>query len=131
TAELERFEFVVLAFRINHQTIQKAPGHINDLEPSKNLIFPFFCRKLCGQVLHLINGLDGTIKQLRSAAVCKLCISDCFVQTDVLGNAPELIDGIGGVLRQNAVLKHEATAVMDGKGTILAEHLVVFWHTEP
>ena len=63
--------------------------------------------------------------------MCKLCISDCFVQTDVLGNAPELIDGIGGVLRQNAVLEHQAPAIMDGKCSVLAEHLIVFRHTKP
>ena len=129
-AKLEGLEVVILAFGVNHQAIQKASGHINDLEPSKDLALPFLCGKFSRQVLHLINGLDGSVQQFWSAAVCGLCITDRFVQSDVLRNTPKLINRVRGVLRQNTVLKNEAPAVMDGKCPVLAEHLIVFRHTE-
>src|SRR5699024_3705831 len=45
-------------------------------------------------------------------------------------DAPKLIDGIGGVLRQNTVLEHKAPTIMDGKCPVLAEYLIVFRHAE-
>ena len=129
-AELERLEVVILAFGVNHQAIQKAPGHINDLEPSKNLALPFLCGEFSRQVLHFIDGLNGAVQQFWSAAVCGLCITDRFVQSDVLRDAPKLIDRVRSVLWQNAVLEHEAPAVMDGKCPVLTEYLIVFRHTE-
>ena len=59
-----------------------------------------------------------------------LSVPDGPVQANVFWYAPELVDGIRGVLGQDTVLKNEAPAVMDCKAPVLAEDLVILRQAE-
>ena len=124
--ELEGLEVVVLALGVDDKAVQKPPGEVNHLEALQHLVLAFLCGQLLCQVLHLVDGLDGAIQQLWGAAVCDLRIPQGLIEPDVLRDAPELVDRVRGVFRQDAVLKNEAPAVMDCKAPVLAEYLVVF-----
>ena len=62
--------------------------------------------------------------------MCDFGIPNCLVDADVFRLAPELVHRVRCALRQNPIAEHQATAVMDCKGSILAEDLIPFRHTE-
>ena len=55
----------------------------------------------------------------------QLCILQGTFQTNVLRYAPDLIDAVGGVLRQHTVLEHQTAAIMHREVAILGEYLIM------
>ena len=87
-AELELPEVVVLAFAINGNAVQQAAGHVNRLQTAQDSVLALFGSKLCGQILHLVDRLNGAVEQLRCAAVGHFCVTDGPVDSHILGDAP-------------------------------------------